>query len=91
LPYNFLAVKVRRELLDVLSPFAAAHRHSFGGLCVGWSRIVLSSVAFDPLHFGVHPAGLLHLPHTSVRSQLGFSAPLQLAVKSFIVSVQLRE
>src|SRR5438067_867057 len=44
-----------------------------------------------PLHFGVHAAGLLHLRYTSVPSQFGLGASLQLAVKSLIVSVQLRE
>ena len=40
----------------------------------------LADVALDPFHFGVRAAGLLHLCHTSVRSQFGFSASLQLTV-----------
>src|SRR6476646_9872399 len=91
LPYNFLTVKLRREFRNALLPFAACHLHSLGALCISWSRVILSDVAFNPFHFGVRAAGLLHFPHISMRAQFGFGASLQLTVKSLVVSVQLRD
>src|SRR6266480_6865509 len=49
------------------------------------------AIALDPLRLGVHPAALLHLPHTPMRSQFSLGALLQLAVESRVVGVQLRE
>src|SRR5437773_4414948 len=91
LPYNFSAIKLCCELFNPLLPFAVVHLHSLDALFAGRGGTVVSRVAFDPLHFGVHPAGLLHLPHTWVRSQVSLGAPLQLAVKSLVVGVQLGE
>src|SRR6266403_713841 len=103
-PTKFHAVKLARELFDALLPFAASHRYAVWratpltvrfGIVFRRSRstfvLIWRAVALDPLHFGVHPAGLLHLPHTWVRSQVSLGASLQLAVKSRVVSVQLRE
>src|SRR6266404_6094456 len=105
MPYTVLALKLRCEFRNALLPFATVHLRGTGALCVGpflwWQpcrlrrrhacRYRVGSVAFDPLHFGVRAASLLHLLHTSVRSQLSFGAPPQVAVKSLVVSVQLRQ
>src|SRR5439155_7039189 len=103
-PTKFYAVKLCRELFDTLLPFAAIHRYLVWravSLTIRFAIVfrrsrstfvwIWRAVALDPLHFGVHPAGLLHLPHTSVRSQVGLGASLQLAVKSLVVGVQLRD
>src|SRR5258707_15859067 len=94
---SFHAVKLCRELFDTLLPFAASHRDAifsatpltvrFGIVpesIRGRSTFVLiwRAIALDPLHFGVQPAGLLHLPHTRVRSQFSLGASLQLSVIS---------
>jgi hypothetical protein len=52
---------------------------------------IFGAVAPDQFDFGVQAAGLLHLLHTSMRSQFSLGLPLQLAVKSLVVSVQLRD
>src|SRR5438876_8320693 len=92
------------QLLHALVPFSAIQRDAIFsatpltvrfGIVFRRSRstfvLIWRAVALDPLHFGVHPAGLLHLPHTWVRSHVSLAAPLQLAVKSLVVSVQLRD
>src|SRR5436190_20331323 len=84
----FCVPELFREFFDALLPFAAVQLHGLGVLCIGRRRRDIRSVAFDPLHFGVQAAGLLHLPHTSVRSQFSFGVSLQLAVKSLVASVQ---
>src|SRR6266576_6734342 len=89
--YRVLVAKLSRELLHALLPFAVVNLHSPDALFVDRGGTVVSRVALDPLRFGVHPAGLLHLPHTWVRSQVSLGASLQLAVKSWVVGVQLRE
>src|SRR5216117_1958936 len=83
------------QLLHGFVPFSAIQRDAIFsatpltvrfGIVFRRSRstfvLIWRAVALDPLHFGVHPAGLLHLPHTWVRSQVSLGAPLQLAVKS---------
>src|SRR5438876_4948681 len=92
------------QLLHGFVPFSAIQRDAIFsasplsvrfGIVFRRSRstfvLIWRAVALDPLHFGVHPAGLLHLPHTWVRSQVSLGAPLQLAVKSLVVGVQLRD
>ena len=86
----FCVTELGRKLFDALLPFAGVHLHSADVHFIGRSRISLPAVVLDPFHFGVRAAGLFHLPHASVRSQFGFGAPLQLAVKSSVVSIQIR-
>ena len=86
-----VVAELSRQLFHALLPFAAVHLHSFDVLCIAQSRTGFGGVALDPLHFGVHAAGLLHLAHTSMGLQFGLGAALQVTVKSFIIRVQVAE
>src|SRR5438034_48198 len=77
--------EVLREFFDILLPLAGIHLHRLDTLCIYGSRILFGAVALDPFRFGVHATRLLHLPHTSVRSQFGFGASLQLTVESLVM------
>src|SRR5262249_6795482 len=80
-PTSFRAVELRCEPSHSLLPFSAVHFYSIDVLCISWCRTGFGNLALYPLHFGIHAAGLLHLPHTWMRSQVSLGTALQLAVK----------